>query len=504
MWTDFNSKIIKDTCPKQKVSYLTPINFSPTNVALVKHTMEQAQVVGKKCNQTYVQVTYDLVIAKIAYKIQSTSKPQFNTLFIHLGSFHLMMAFFKAIGVFINESGLSHMMIESNIIASGSVNGLVEDKHFNRCKHLYPLMALGLKMLHSDHFLKMNNIEYNFLKKQVIDDLLHYKEVIDSHSSMPIELPNNVLSRVLSAYQKFVEKTRQAARQRWTKSYSIRATIISHVLDVFGLKQLRDVSEDLIPNRIKIYGKQIPDFIDFFENDINPFDESLDKYSLYNIATTKLVPENVATILLNIEKNGEDLGKQFITECVEDQDRFYKSIKKIKCLILLLLQRRKKITLGNKVIVLRMQRDLFGRLLGLPMTNKVEIEKVLGFPLTPIPTSMCHANGSIGKTNKAQLIKAFEKKVSKVNQQFLFFDISILDGFFMLHFMKEVPRTFDAISKKFLKMISVAGIVIKKPTLLVNQNTKQDDDYDDIDNNGSSENDDDYKEASVFCDTFTE
>ncbi|GFT06418.1 hypothetical protein TNCV_3355621 [Trichonephila clavipes] len=57
----------------------------------------------------------------------------------------------------------------------------------------------------------MGNIEYNFLKEQVIDDLLHYQEVIDSHSSMPIELqlPNNVLSNVLSAYQKIVEETRQ-------------------------------------------------------------------------------------------------------------------------------------------------------------------------------------------------------------------------------------------------------------------------------------------------------
>ncbi|GFW52623.1 uncharacterized protein TNCV_2392031 [Trichonephila clavipes] len=201
--------------------------------------MEQAQVVGKECNQTYVQVTYDLAIAKLAYKIQSTSKTQFNNLFIHLGSFHLMMAFFKAIGVFINECGLSHMMIESNIIASGSVNGLVED----------------------------------------------------SHSSMPIELqlPNNVLSRVLSAYQKFVEETRQG---------------------------------------------------------------ELDKDSLYNIATAKPVPENVANFLLNIEKNGEDLRKQFITECAEDQDRFDKSIKKNQVLNFADAPKKKKITLGSKVILL--------------------------------------------------------------------------------------------------------------------------------------------------------
>ncbi|GFX60604.1 hypothetical protein TNCV_3061771 [Trichonephila clavipes] len=153
-------------------------------------------------------------------------------------------------------------------------------------------------------------------------------EVIDSHSSTPIELPNNVLSGVLSAYQKFVEETRQAARQRLTKSHSIRATIISHVLDVCGLKQLQDVSVDFQPNRIKNYGKQLSDFNEMFENNINPFDESLDKDSLYKIATAKPVPENVANFLLNIEKNGEDLRKQFITECAEDQNRFDKPIKK--------------------------------------------------------------------------------------------------------------------------------------------------------------------------------
>ncbi|GFY14285.1 uncharacterized protein TNCV_3614731 [Trichonephila clavipes] len=138
------------------------------------------------------------------------------------------MAFFKAIGVFINKCGLSHMMIESNIIASGSVNGLVEGKHFNRCKRLHPLMALGLKMLHFDKCL--DNIEYNFLKEQVIDDRLHYQEAIDSHSSMPIELPNNVLSRVLSAYQKFVEETRQGEHGKTAQFCLIYIQLVNYYI----------------------------------------------------------------------------------------------------------------------------------------------------------------------------------------------------------------------------------------------------------------------------------
>ncbi|GFX94989.1 uncharacterized protein TNCV_3046211 [Trichonephila clavipes] len=150
-------------------------------------------------------------------------------------------------------------------------------------------------------------------------------------SSIPIDLTleqiiNSEAARCLSGIAHFTNSL--AACQRWTKTHSIRATIISYVLDVCGLKQLQDVSADLQPNRIKIYGKQLSDFNEIFENDINPFDESLDKDILYNITTAKLVPENVANFLLNIEQNGEDLRKQFITECAEDQNRFDKPIKK--------------------------------------------------------------------------------------------------------------------------------------------------------------------------------
>lgn len=48
--------MIEDNTPKQKVSYLTPINLSPTNVSVVSYTMEQALEVGKECGQTYVKL----------------------------------------------------------------------------------------------------------------------------------------------------------------------------------------------------------------------------------------------------------------------------------------------------------------------------------------------------------------------------------------------------------------------------------------------------------------
>ncbi|GFY03984.1 hypothetical protein TNCV_1197631 [Trichonephila clavipes] len=76
----------------------------------------------------------------------------------------------------------------------------------------------------------MDNIEYNFLKEQVIDDLFHYQEVIDSLSSMPIELPKTVLSRVLSAYQKFVEEARQGEHGKTAQFYLINIQLVNYYI----------------------------------------------------------------------------------------------------------------------------------------------------------------------------------------------------------------------------------------------------------------------------------
>ncbi|KAG5879421.1 hypothetical protein JTB14_026512 [Gonioctena quinquepunctata] len=200
------------------------------------------------------------------------------------------------------------MMVESKIIASGLVNGIIEGKHFDRCKRLHPLMAAGLEIFHFDQYLKTKQVEQNFLREQIIEDLLEYQNLDVSHSTTTAELlpnqPNYArwcveyyenLKNVDETHPGFegdfksgcfgIERTDKpfsripidltleqtinadaakrlsgiahftnsiAARQRWTKSHSIRAALISHVLDVCGLRYLQDVTADLQPNRIII------------------------------------------------------------------------------------------------------------------------------------------------------------------------------------------------------------------------------------------------------------
>lgn len=50
-------------------------------------------------------------------------------------------------------------MVESELIASGSVNGFITEKYFNWCKQLYPVVALSLQTLHFKLFLEKKCIE---------------------------------------------------------------------------------------------------------------------------------------------------------------------------------------------------------------------------------------------------------------------------------------------------------------------------------------------------------
>ncbi len=66
----------------------------------------------------------------------------------------------------------------------------------------------------------------------------------------------------------------------------------------------------------------------------------------------------------------------------------------------------------QKIREIRYTRDIFGRLLYLAITQKLDLAEVLSFPLTDVPFSLCHISGAMNKTDKSALLKKLEAKVS--------------------------------------------------------------------------------------------
>ena len=108
MWTEWNFRQEKKSEEKkiiQNVLYLPQINESPTSHFVVVETLKRSLKIADEANADSISVMYDLTIAKIALQVQGEEKPTFDRIFTSLGSFHIEMTFFSAIGKVIAESG---------------------------------------------------------------------------------------------------------------------------------------------------------------------------------------------------------------------------------------------------------------------------------------------------------------------------------------------------------------------------------------------------------------
>ena len=55
------------------------------------------------------------------------------------------------------------MLTESEVLASGSLNGFLTGEHFNCCKRLHPILALALEILHFLKFLDTYERKYDVM-----------------------------------------------------------------------------------------------------------------------------------------------------------------------------------------------------------------------------------------------------------------------------------------------------------------------------------------------------
>ncbi|CAH0687786.1 unnamed protein product [Spodoptera exigua] len=218
MWLGYNCMISSDHSEKQKIEYLSPINSSPTSYAIVNETLNMAKEIAEKCQQPEIIVTYDLAIAKMAMQIQEQEKPLYNNIFVNLGAFHIEMAFFKAIGKYIDCSGLVEVLVQAEVLAGGSTNSFLDSKHFNRCKRLHPLTAAALQILHFEQYLSTTNVT-----PEAMDELLQTQIQNASNQAAydvneTIELPD-LLSRIMNGYKEFCNQTLIGAHGKTAQFY---------------------------------------------------------------------------------------------------------------------------------------------------------------------------------------------------------------------------------------------------------------------------------------------
>ncbi|CAG9823904.1 unnamed protein product [Phaedon cochleariae] len=254
------------------------------------------------------------------------------------------------------------------------------------------------RILRDKRFLEMVSDKYFKLYKD---------EIIFAHS----ESEDETVTQTIPDEEEFDEdssviideSTLEAiARQRWSISHGVRTSILSYIYDLTGVKR-QFVSRDLIDSRIEKDNNHLMKFIDGINERLNPFSPSIKQDKLYNLSTGATATDFIANFLLNILENCQLLRTTFIEECIADEknERFGKPIKRVFVENFANLKTKKKFKVGKKVQEVTVQRDLFERLLAIALENKVNLVKVMRYPITPAPTVFCHIDGVLHKTDES-------------------------------------------------------------------------------------------------------
>ena len=101
---------------------------------------------------------------------------------------------------------------------------------------------------------------------------------------------------------------------------------------------------------------------------------------------------------------------KFIEGCSLDLNHYDKAIsrQKLKTFANEGVRIKKKLDHG-KTIELKMERNLFGKLLYMALERNMDLKEVLKYPLSPVPVSLCHFDGTIRNTPKSSLMKILKK-----------------------------------------------------------------------------------------------
>ena len=127
--------------PKSVVGYCQLIDASPTDLStvytLLKKSVEMAAQLG--IHDTVVVV--DQAIYAKALEVVWKQKEEFRSVVLRMGSFHIICTFLSVLGKRFGESGLQDLLIESRLVGSGSVNGVLRGKHYNRALRTHKVGA---------------------------------------------------------------------------------------------------------------------------------------------------------------------------------------------------------------------------------------------------------------------------------------------------------------------------------------------------------------------------
>ncbi|KAL2102045.1 hypothetical protein ACEWY4_003806 [Coilia grayii] len=147
-WTGFNIMLKNDTVlPSTNVKYLPVIDASPTDLNTVHTILSHSLAIADSLKQTEVVLVMDQAIYSKAQEIRWQTNLYSERIVLRLGELHTTMAYLSCIGKLYADAGLQDILIESELVAVGSIDGVISGHHYNRSIRAHKLLTEALQRL---------------------------------------------------------------------------------------------------------------------------------------------------------------------------------------------------------------------------------------------------------------------------------------------------------------------------------------------------------------------
>ena len=157
-------------------------------------------------------MTFDLAVAKKTYPLV-WQQPDFKNVIVRMGVFHTICAIFGALGKKMKGSGLSEIVIEAGVCASGSLDKVMSGKHFNRALRIHKVMLEALERLLLEKF--EQSLPQTEILSQEASELLLNLSKKPAHDTLQNLKENDACCSYFARYKQFKDGELGKTAQLW-------------------------------------------------------------------------------------------------------------------------------------------------------------------------------------------------------------------------------------------------------------------------------------------------
>ena len=188
-WTGFNIRTRDQVSVSEDVvEYLPTINAPATALTTVFEILNQSEQIRRELHLQTIVVVMDQALYAKAVEITWKHKERFANVLLRMGTFHTICNALSILGK--RFGALKDICIEAELVAEGSINGVLDGKHYNRAVRVHKYIYEALMRLAWAGF--TNWVEENVPEKSAM-----IKSFLEEVNRMVGELNQKQLSNLL-------------------------------------------------------------------------------------------------------------------------------------------------------------------------------------------------------------------------------------------------------------------------------------------------------------------